>query len=172
VLVGAGGATLASVSAGRDWATASAKVAGMGSHAATKGSEAAPLALALALVCLAAWGAILVARRNARRVVALIGFVSAVGAIVSAYAGAGRAKDDAVGALVGQADGAATHLTGWYAAALVGATLTALAFVAALVLVRDWPEMSGRYDAPGSQPTEPDQTDLWKSLDEGHDPTV
>jgi Tryptophan-associated transmembrane protein (Trp_oprn_chp) len=43
----------------------------------------------------------------------------------------------------------------------------------------DWPEMGTRYDAPGSAPPPPvappeeqSNLDLWKALDEGHDPTA
>ena len=57
--------------------------------------------------------------------------------------------------------------------------------VLALRLVRTWPEMGSRYDAPtgarGSDSTGPaeartdhptENIDIWKALDEGRDPTA
>jgi hypothetical protein len=43
--------------------------------------------------------------------------------------------------------------------------------VAAWRLAPRWPTMSSRYDAPATRASEPDETDLWKALDAGHDPT-
>jgi len=172
VLVGAGGAALASVAAGRDWATASADVAGVTSEAAAEGSEAVPLALALSLVALAAWGAVLVVRRRARRVVTAVGLLATLGVLVATATGSSRAKDDAIAGLAGQATDASSGLTGWYSATIVGAALAALAFAYALVKVASWPEMAARYDAPGTQDRQSDPTDMWKALDEGHDPTA
>ncbi len=171
VLVGAAGSAIASVSASRDWATASAQVAGVTSRAAGRGSEAVPLALALALVALAAWGAILVVRRRARRVVAGLGLLAAVGVLVATATGATLAKDDAVAGLAGQT-GSAASLTGWFAATLVGAAAALIASGFALAKLGAWPEMATRYDAPGGPERASDPTDLWKSLDEGHDPTL
>ena len=68
-------------------------------------------------------------------------------------------------------------LTGWYWLAVVSAFLVLASTVLALRLVRTWPEMGSRYDAPAGptatpadQPTE--NIDIWKALDEGRDPTA
>ncbi len=70
-----------------------------------------------------------------------------------------------------------TSLTPWYAAALVGAGLSVVATLAAVVLVPGWPEMGSRYDAPAAASQRDDSTpetniDIWKALDEGRDPTA
>ena len=52
--------------------------------------------------------------------------------------------------------------------------------VAAVRLVPGWPEMGRRYDAPADAapaapekaPEEQENLDLWKAMDEGHDPTA
>lgn len=162
------------VSSGRVWARASADVAGVASEATAKGSEVAPLALALALVGLAAWGAVLVLRRTPRRLVAGLGLVASLGVAVVTVGSAGRARDEALSQLAGKTSAvdASVHLTGWYAATIVGAVLAALGFAAAVVLAPSWPEMANRYDAPNTAPSEAEQQDLWKALDHGEDPTV
>jgi uncharacterized membrane protein (TIGR02234 family) len=174
VAVGAAAAALMAVSAGRAWVKASAEVAGVASHATAKGSEAAPLALALALVGLAAWGAVLVVRRAPRRVVAVIGLLASLGVVVAAVRGLDRARHDALAALAGKTSSAdaTLHVTGWYAATLIGAALAALGFAATVVLAAGWPEMAARYDAPTTRRSEEDQADLWRAMDEGHDPTA
>ena len=68
-------------------------------------------------------------------------------------------------------------LTGWFWTAAVSAVLSVIATGAAVRHVGGWPEMGARYDAPGGGETpvapleEQSNLDLWKSLDEGHDPT-
>jgi len=169
VLTGAAAAALAAVASGRPWATASAEVAGTATGAEAIGSDVAPLALALSLVALAAWGAILVVRRRGRRVVSAIGLLASVGVVVTVVTSKGRALDEAVDLLVGDA-GSATA-TAWYYTAAVAAAVAAVAFVVAMLRLAAWPEMAARYDAPAKRDPERDQTDLWKALDEGHDPT-
>jgi hypothetical protein len=54
------------------------------------------------------------------------------------------------------------------------AVLAVVAGVLAVVLVRRWPEMGSRYDAPTTAaPTDEIESDrdLWHALDEGRDPT-
>jgi uncharacterized membrane protein (TIGR02234 family) len=176
VLAGLAGAVLAAVAAGRDWATASGQAAGVDVAAAAKGSASAPLAVALALVALAAWGAVLVLRARARRVVAVVGALAAAGVLGAVLSAAGRAGDDAVRAVVdsgGTGDTFTSSLTGWYYACAGGALLTLAAFVIAAVAAPRWPAMSSRYDAPAARTTEPrTEQDLWRALDEGHDPTA
>ena len=176
VLLGLGGAALASVAASRDWARAAGENAGVQVHASVPGSEAAPLVLALALVTLAAWGVVLVLRGRARQVVAGVGLAAAVGALVAmldAFDGAQDAAVAAVTARGGSGDTFSASLTGWYWASGVGALLTALALVVAVRRARTWPALGSRYDAPAARAAAPvtDQ-DLWRALDEGHDPTA
>ena len=49
-----------------------------------------------------------------------------------------------------------------------------LSTLAAVRLTPSWPEMGTRYDSPTGEvaPVEPEgNLELWKALDEGHDPT-
>jgi uncharacterized membrane protein (TIGR02234 family) len=176
VLAGLGGAALASVAAGRDWAESSGANAGVKVHASVTGSDAAPLVLALALVTIAAWGVVLVLRGRVRQVVAAVGLAAAVGALVSLVDAFGTAQDAAVEDLMargGAGDAVVTSLTGWYWASGVGALLTALALVVAVRRARTWPALGSRYDAPGARAAAPaSEQDLWRALDEGHDPTA
>ena len=126
VLVGLGGATLAAVAGAKDWGRAASTVGGTRVTGVVKGSETAPLVVALALVALAAWGVVLVVRGRPRQVVALVGFLASAGALASTVAAFGRAEDDAMAAVVAKGAGAdafTSSLTGWYYAAGVGALL-------------------------------------------------
>jgi hypothetical protein len=136
------------------------------------GTDVAPLALSLALVCLAAWGAVLVLRRRARRVVMAVGFGAAVGALVATALARPDIADTAVRLAGDPASAGSVSTSGWYAACLVGAVLSALSFGAAWWLAPSLPEMGSRYDAPGDRTTRSGEEDPWKALDEGRDPTM
>jgi uncharacterized membrane protein (TIGR02234 family) len=179
VLAGLGGAAAAAVAAGRTWATASGSAAGVAVRAGVTGSDAAPLALALALVTLAAWGVVLVVRGTARRVVAALGALAAIGVVTATVAAVTHTHTGAADAVVAKGatrDAVRTSLTGWYYVTLLGGVLTLAAFVVAVVAAPRWPAMGSRYDAPGA-PTErgsgpvATETDMWRALDDGRDPT-
>jgi uncharacterized membrane protein (TIGR02234 family) len=180
VLVGLAGATLAAVAGAKDWARASSGVGRTAVSGVAKGSETAPLVVALALVALAAWGVVLVLRGRARRVVAVVGLLASAGALVATVAAFGRAEDDAVAAAVSQGAGSdafTSSLTGWYFAAGVGAFLALAAFAVAVRCVPGWPAMGSRYDAPAARAqaeaaTPATERDMWRALDDGHDPTA
>lgn len=181
LLVGLGSAVLVAVAGDRAWAVAP-EAQGVGGEvaavAAAVGEAKAPLATALALVVLAAWGVLLVARGRFRRAVAWFGLVAAIGlmaAVIAAFLAAPEAVADAY-APYGLTD-VEVDRTAWCWVALAGA-LGALG--AAAVAVREvggWPQMGTRYDAPG-EPAADDATgergnlDLWRAMDEGHDPTA
>jgi uncharacterized membrane protein (TIGR02234 family) len=187
VLAGLAGATLAAVAASRDWARASGSAAGVHVAAAVKGSTSAPLAVALALVALAAWGVVLVLRGRVRRAVALLGALAAAGAALATAVAFHRAQDDAVRAVVtrgGTGDAFDSSLTGWYYLCLVAAVVTLVGFAVAVVRSPRWPSMGSRYDAPAAR-TAPDgaagaadpspataEQDMWHALDDGRDPTA
>jgi len=138
-----------------------------------------PLAGALSLVVLASWGVVLVTRGRVRRVVALLGAVAAVGVLAAVVVGYSATQDDVADALrqVG-ATSIETAPTGWYWAAAVGSVLSVLATLLAVRYVPYWPAMGSRYDAPGARPAptvDPDEAadgELWRAIDEGHDPTT
>lgn len=176
VLVGLAAAALTAVAASRTWAHASGRSAGIDVAASSTGSSSAPLAVALALVSLAAWGVVLVLRGRARRVVAVVGALAAAGVVAATVVSAGRAQHDAVRAVLakgGTGDAFSTSLTAWYFVCAVAAVITLVAFVVAVVAAPRWPAMGSRYDAPAARAAEPQtEQDLWRALDQGHDPTA
>lgn len=180
VLAGLAGATLGAVASARDWADASGRAGGVAVTAAAKGSESAPLALALGLVALAAWGVVLVVRTRTRRVVAAIGALATAGLLAATVVAFGRTQDDAARALAARGvtgDVAQASLTGWYWATLVGGVLALVAFAAALRLAPGWPAMGTRYDAPATRAAQEEaapasEQDMWRALDDGRDPTA
>ena len=140
-----------------------------------------PLAGALSLVVLGCWGVLLVTRRRVRRVVAVLGLVGAVSlgiTVVTGWLTLGGEVTQALEASAAAGRDAAVHHSAWFWAAAVGSLLSVAATAAAVRFAPAWPEMGRRYDAPGATrgsvttEEEPSSLDLWKSIDEGRDPTV
>ena len=180
VLLGLGSATLLAVAGNRTWAEAEAGSArDLSSLALSVDAGKMPAATATALVLLAAWGVVLVTRGRVRRLVAALGVLAALGALASVVVGWSSVTDALRSDLasVGVTEVDIGH-TVWFWAAAVGTVISLVSTVAAVVLVPGWPEMGGRYDAPGSAapppPAPEDQSslDLWKAMDEGRDPTA
>jgi uncharacterized membrane protein (TIGR02234 family) len=176
VLLGVGAAVLLAVAGTKDWVRASGDAAGTRVEAVAKGSESAPLVVALGLVALAAWGVVLALRGRVRRVVAAVGALAVLGALLAALTTLGAARQDALGALRGKGltgTGPDTAVTGWYVTVLVAAVIALAAFAVAVRRAPRWPAMGSRYDAPGARTAEPaTEQDMWRARDEGHDPTA
>ncbi|WP_182526382.1 Trp biosynthesis-associated membrane protein [Nocardioides dongkuii] len=182
VLLGLGSGALAAVAGSKPWAAV------QGGRAATTitGGDAGemPLAGALALVVLACWGVLLVTRGRVRRAVAVLAAVAAVGTLVTVAVGWSQAADQLREDVVLLEGTLEVAHTGWWWAALVGSVLSLVASVLAARLVPQWPEMGRRYDAPADAAAAPaaaqpdadagdrSSLDLWRALDEGHDPTA
>ena len=187
VLAGLLGGALAAVAGAKPWVVDSAAQAhepilGVSPADPVAAAGEMPLALALGLVVLAGWGVILVTRGRLRRAVALVGALAALGYAATVVTGLVTLPDRVAEAARASAAGGTPDigiaLWGW------GAVLAALVSVAATALAvawtPAWPEMGSRYDAPGADrddqaeqpPTERTHLDLWKSMDEGHDPTA
>jgi uncharacterized membrane protein (TIGR02234 family) len=141
-----------------------------------------PLAGALSLVALACWGVVLVTRGRFRRAVAALTVLASVGLAVTVVVGALTLGDQLADALAEQTGAAAgtfePGLTAWFWAAAVAALVSVAASVLAVLWCPGWPEMGRRYDAPGAArepspapPEDRSSIDLWKAMDEGHDPT-
>lgn len=144
-----------------------------------------PLAGALALVALACWGVLLVTRGVVRRVVAVLAALAAGGIATVVVVGGFVQDDDAAADLSTRLGlGGATvpvDPTPWLWVTLVSSLVALLAAVVAVLHVRAWPEMGSRYDAPtgatggaaadSADPADQSNLELWKSLDEGADPT-
>lgn len=137
-----------------------------------------PLVTALSLVALAAWGVLLVSRGWVRRAVAILGLLASAAALMAAISAwrtlpAHFEELFADNGLDVQPD---VSWSAWFPIALVTATVAVLAAIAAVLWCRRWPEMGTKYDAPdGGKAADPAASDrpedLWKALDEGHDPT-
>ncbi len=180
VLVGLATAALAAVASAKPWigqdSTAGSSDASM---AALDSGTRFPLASAISLVLLAAWGVLLVTRGRVRRTFALLAAVAAVGLLVSVVAAYVTLPDtarDSFDQLMGR-QSSDTGFTGWFWTTAVCAVLALVPAGLAVRLVGRWPEMGSRYDAPGAPTpatelttTDPER-DLWHALDEGRDPT-
>jgi uncharacterized membrane protein (TIGR02234 family) len=177
LLIGLASATVTAIAAAKPWAGLDGST--LVPHAVAE-SGRSPLAAALALVLLATWGVVLVTRGRVRRGVAVLGLCAALGVLACVVTGAlhmtGQLQDAVRSSpRTGAAVDAAR--TGWLWVAGAGALLSTAATAAATLWAPAWPAMSQKYDAPGGAPQQPvapesaDSIDLWKSMDQGHDPT-
>ncbi|MGC4112463.1 MAG: Trp biosynthesis-associated membrane protein [Nocardioides sp.] len=174
LLLGVVGTLVSALAGDHAWGAPDARP---GTTLADKSGGHVPLAGALGLVGLACWGVLLVTRGPVRRLLALLGVLVAAGLVATAVVGRSSSLDSARHATVdlGQSSVGA-HTTFWWYAALVAAILALLGAVLAVRHVRSWPEMGAKYDAPGAaavqDPAEMEDVDLWRAIDEGHDPTA
>lgn len=173
---------LAFFAAGRTWAEAEIVSEGLApATVSVSGTDAQPLVSALALVIVTAALAILAAGPRLRRVVGVLTILAAAtAAIVVPRSGSARLAD----ALNSAAEESPAYSgPGSLSDVTHGPwdLLTIAAFVLAIALgaltVRfgpQWPTMSSRYDAPSARPATNDlsDTDMWKAMDDGHDPTA
>jgi uncharacterized membrane protein (TIGR02234 family) len=182
LLVGLASATLCAVAGTKPWAKVTDSDA-PGSAAAVALSFGdvgqMPVAGALSLVVLAAWGVLLVTRGWVRRAITVVGAVAALGVVASVVVGYSSTQDDVADSVrqIG-ATSVDTTPTGWFWAAAVSSLVSLVATVLAVRYVRHWPAMGSRYDAPSARPApvvDPDEAadgELWRAIDEGHDPTA
>jgi uncharacterized membrane protein (TIGR02234 family) len=172
VVLGVAATGLDALAGGKPWAAADGRA---GVTLVDKAGGHVPLAAALGLVGLACWGVVLVTRGRLRRVVAVLGALTAVGLVATAVTGRGSALDSARHATVDlSGSSAAAHTTGWWWVAMVAAVLALLAAAVAVRHLPGWPEMGTRYDAPTAtapDPAEMEHVDLWRAIDQGRDPT-
>jgi uncharacterized membrane protein (TIGR02234 family) len=173
IVVGLAGSGLTALAGSKPWAAPDGQVAPL----VDKTGGHVPLAAALGLVGLAAWGVLLVTRRWVRRVVCALGCLVAVGLVATAVGGRGSSLDSARHATVdlGRAPSGA-HTTAWWYVALVASVLALAAAATALRHLAAWPEMGSKYDAPTARPEPLDpaameDVDLWRAIDQGRDPT-
>ncbi|WP_110205960.1 Trp biosynthesis-associated membrane protein [Nocardioides daejeonensis] len=186
VLLGLGTGALCAVAGTKDWV-----VPDLARESNPAGSTLwdswvvdAPLAGALALVLLACWGVVLVTRGRARRLVALLALVAAIGLMVTTiWTGVQgpdllreNLSDPGAQAVLGDRSADPSY-TGWFWTAVVASPLAVIASALGVRLAPQWPEMGSRYDAPSSAPgagsaVPEDNLDIWKAIDEGEDPTA
>jgi uncharacterized membrane protein (TIGR02234 family) len=178
VLLGLVSAGLAAVASAKPWLdTGSGGGSSDATMTAVDTGTRYPLASAISLVLLAAWGVLLVTRGRVRRAFAVLAALAAVALVISvvvAYVtlpdAAGNSFDEQMGRGAGD-----SGFTGWFWTAAVCSVVAVVPAVLAVRLVPGWPEMGSRYDAPGTHTPQDhvveSQRDLWNELDEGRDPT-
>ena len=180
VLLGLASSALAAVASAKPWLGAS-NPTGATSDSSMTALDAGthyPLASAVSLVLLAAWGVLLVTRGRVRRVFAVLALVAAVGLVVTVVTAYVTMPDSAGGGverLTGR-EAQDTGFTGWFWTAAVASVVAVVPAALAVRLAPTWPEMGSRYDAPvGTASAAPaaaeTDLDLWHALDEGRDPT-
>lgn len=171
---------LAFVALGRTWARARVAADGLPSDVVmVSGSDAHPLASALALVVVTAAIAVLATGRRVRRGVGALVIAASVGAIVAMIDGRSALDStlsDAVTASPAFTGGGSVLRTNtsWDLVAIAAFAVAAVLGAIVVAFASRWPTMSERYDAPSASPAPvaPEtEADLWKALDEGRDPT-
>jgi uncharacterized membrane protein (TIGR02234 family) len=174
VLAGIAGTGLVALAGAKPWASPDG---GAGSPLVDRSGGHVPLAAALGLAGLAGWGVLLVTRGVVRRLLAVLSVMVAVALVATAVVGRSSSLDSARHATVdlGRAPTGA-HTTAWWFVAVVCAVLALAASAYAVRYVSAWPEMGSRYDAPSRRPApvdpaEMEDVDLWRAIDQGHDPT-
>ena len=181
VLAGVAASALTAVAANQPWAEVAERTGAVeGAVAVASAADPRmPLAGALSLVVLAAWGVLLVTRGVVRRAAAVGGLIASVGLVATVVVGHGATRDSLreAFAAVGAQD-VGVRVTGWFWVAAVGAAFCVVGTALAVRYVGSWPAMGARYDAPGGRrdpagdgpASEPEE--LWRSIDEGRDPTA
>jgi uncharacterized membrane protein (TIGR02234 family) len=186
VLLGLGSAVLVAVAGAKPWVTHDLTLHGKPGNISLVGTDVGtlPLAGALGLLLLAAWGVLLVTRGRVRRALAVVALVVSLGLVACVVFGALRLPGDVrdkYSALKEQGFKIDVHLVGWFWVAAAAAVLSVVTALLALRLAPFWPEMGTRYDAPGAaaasgpvDATDADTTnlELWNAIDEGDDPTA
>lgn len=173
---------LAFFAAGRTWARAEVKAEGLAAaKVAVSGADAQPLVSALAIVVVTAALAILAAGPRLRRVVGALTMVVAIVGAISVPRSGGSTLDGAVRSAAEKSPAYASPSSLGDISHAPWDLLTILAFVLAFVLglltlrlAPHWPTMSSRYDRPSRRDVrdDPSDTDMWKALDQGDDPTA
>jgi hypothetical protein len=171
VLLGLGSAGLAAVASAKPWFRAAVDSRLLPGVREPERSADMPLALALALVVLAAWGVLLVTRGRMRRVVVGLGLAAAVGVLACVVVAPFTLPDQVRENLPGLSDDVSVSPTGWFFTTAVVTAVALAVLVVAWFTVPRWPTMSSRYDVPTKPSPDADEADLWKALDAGRDPT-
>jgi len=169
------------VGSARPWASATSRAAGLPTiQSSVSGTDLAPLAGALGVVVLAAFGAVIATRGWVRRGLGLLIVAASCVVLIAAVAPGGAHEALAAGlSAKGWSGGAYESSTvGWRWLVLICALLTVGTGAVTARYGGEWAVMGQRYDAPepdGPVPAKPaadlTETEVWRSIDQGHDPT-
>lgn len=173
---------LAFFAASRTWADTRLSSDGLPSATVgVTGSDAEPLVSALALVVVTAALAVLASGPRMRRVVGALTMLVSVLAIVvaprpgsSSIVRAVSAAAEKSPAFTGPESIGDISSSPWYFVAVLAFVIAFLLGAATIRWAAAWPGMSSRYDAPAARAasSEPvSDSDMWKAMDEGQDPT-
>jgi Tryptophan-associated transmembrane protein (Trp_oprn_chp) len=134
------------------------------------GRQVVPGAFALALAALAGTAALLLLGRVGRRAAGVLLVLLGVGTALVAVSGARGLADGSLLPSSWTASGAEPVSTSpiWAVGAVLGGLLVIAAGALALLGGPGWTDTPSRYSRAGR----PADTDLWRSLDEGRDPTA
>jgi uncharacterized membrane protein (TIGR02234 family) len=174
VLTGLVGGGLVTAAGARPWASATVRLHGFpASEVSVGGSDVAPLVSPLGVVVLAGVVVVLATRRTGRRVAGVLVAVAALlAAVQTLLAGPSLATALQARLLGGASGSVVAATTPWRWLCLTGAVLGCGFGVLALWRGPAWASMGSRYDAPAARRESTDeQTDLWRALDRGDDPT-
>lgn len=171
-------ATSVVVAATRPWVTATAVQPNLPRlEVAVDGTTLSPLAGAMGLVILAAFGAVVATRGRVRRILGVV-IVASAGLVLVVAISPGDESQAVRTALAARGWIGGHYETAgspWRLLVVVGAIVCMAAGVSTACFGHRWATMGKRYDAPqpeshhdGGELTD---TDLWRALDHGHDPT-
>jgi uncharacterized membrane protein (TIGR02234 family) len=169
------------VGASHSWVTATSTPPGLPTiHAAASGADLAPLAAALGVAVLAAFGAVIATRGWVRRGLGAAIVVASVVVVVSAAdpSGASEVLTSGLSAKGWSGGGYQSSTEPWRWLVLLSAVVTAVAGAATAGYGDQWAVMGQRYDAPRAPsgvvtvPAEElTENDVWQAIDQGRDPT-
>lgn len=169
------------VGASRPWLRATATVPGLPTiHASVSGADLVPLAGALGVAMLAAFGAVVATRGVVRRLLGLAVLVAAVVVLVVSVRPSGATDQLMAGLSARGWSGGdySTQTTAWRWLVVAGAVAAGAAGALTAAFGNQWAVMGARYDAPTplggateQRAEDLSEIDVWRALDGGRDPT-
>lgn len=177
-LLGSGGVALAAT---KPWIRATASVANLPTiHASASGADLVPVAGALGVAMLAAFGAVVATRGLVRRLLGIAVLIAALVVIAASLRpdGATVVLTDGLAARGWSGGDYTSDTTLWRWLAVASAVVAGLAGSLTAAYGDRWAEMGSRYDAPVREkpaverrPEDLTETDVWRAIDQGRDPT-
>jgi uncharacterized membrane protein (TIGR02234 family) len=181
IVLGLAASGLCAVAVAQPWARATATVPGLPPiEASVDGGDVAPVAAAMALVCLAGLGAVIATRGWVRRGLGVViaGCAAVVIVLVVVPGSTTGLLEDALSAKGWTGGGYDRSAVAWR---LVAGVAGVVAMAAGAVVARfggEWATMGARYDSPSEARSAREADDepvsdaaMWRALDDGGDPT-